>query len=192
MKKNTLSLLVATALLGSLLTACSSNTNVETPTATPSPTPSENVEITPSPEVDPTVPQNPDENKVESSTDKIMNTILEKIEQPGLFDLSSEELEDFYGINSEIVDEFTVKTPAVNLIANEIAVIKVKDDSDIDTVKKSMEQRASEVQKMFENYLPEPYKQAQNYKIITKGKYVLFVISESAEDLVKAFNEIAE
>jgi len=112
-----------------------------------------------------------------------------KIEQPGLMDQSVEILEDYYRIDSEMVDEFTLKTPAINLMANEIAVIKVKDANDIDTVKKGMEQRAEDVQKMFESYLPEPYKHAQNYKIATNGNYVLFIISESADELEKAFME---
>ncbi len=45
---------------------------------------------------------------------------------------------------------------------------------------------------MFEQYLPEPYKNAQNYKIAVEGDYVLFLISESADDLVKAFKEAAK
>lgn len=187
MKKSAMSLLLATALIGSLLTACSGNTknNDEIPAATETANPS------PSPTADPEQPQEPDEKPITSFTDKIVKEMLEKIDQPGLYDLDLEGMKDYYGVDPEIVEEFTIKIPAINLIANEVAVIKVKDIKDIDTVKKGMEQRAVDIQSMFEHYLPEPYKNAQNYKIAAKGKYVLFLVSESADELEKAFKEAA-
>jgi len=192
MKKTAMSLLLVTFLLGSLLTACSgnANNNAGTPTATIPPASTDSTEASPSPSPEPEESQEP-EDIAASSTDKIVNTMLEQIEQPGLIDLTLEGLKDYYGIDPEIVEAFTIKTPAFNLIANEVAVIKVKDVKDIDAVKKGMEQRAIDVQKMFEQYLPEPYKNAQNYKIAAEGSYVLFLISESADDLVKAFKEAA-
>ncbi|RED60661.1 DUF4358 domain-containing protein [Cohnella phaseoli] len=192
MKKTAASFLLVTALLGMLLTACSgkSNNNVESPSPTSTPTASESAN--PSPSSEPGQTQEPDEKAEESSTDKIVNQMLKKIEQPSLFDLTEETLKDYYDIDRELIEEFTIKTPAINLISNEIAVVKVKDAKNIDAIKKSMEQRAKDVQKMFEQYLPEPYKNAQNYKIAVEGDYVLFLISESADDLVKAFKEAAK
>lgn len=192
MKKTAISLLLMTALLGSLLTACSdsSNSNSGTPETTNPPIVNGGNEVSPPPSEEPDgTEEETDENTTASSTDKIINEMLSITEQPGLMDQSVEILADYYRIDPEIVDEFTLKTPAINLMANEIAVIKVKDANDIDQVKKGMEQRAEDVQKMFENYLPEPYKNAQNYKIATNGNYVLFIISESADELEKAFME---
>jgi len=198
MKKTAASFLLVTALLGMLLTACSgkSNNNVESPSPTSTPTASESANPSPSSEPgqtqEPEQTEKPDEKAEESSTDKIVNQMLKKIEQPSLFDLTEETLKDYYDIDRELIEDFTIKTPAINLISNEIAVVKVKDAKNIDAIKKSMEQRAKDVQKMFEQYLPEPYKNAQNYKIAVEGDYVLFLISESADDLVKAFKEAAK
>ncbi|RJE87053.1 DUF4358 domain-containing protein [Paenibacillus sp. 1011MAR3C5] len=193
MKKTAMSLLVVTALLGSLLTACSgnANNNSATPPATNTPIASESPTPSPSPSDEPNNTEKPDDNATESSTDKIMKAMLDKVEQPGLMDLTKDDIDTYYVINTDLVDEFTIKTPAFNLSANEIAVIKVKDSKHIDEIKKTMEQRGADVQKMFENYLPEPYKLAQNYKIATVGNYVLFLISESADELEKAFKEAA-
>ncbi|MFF2890160.1 DUF4358 domain-containing protein [Paenibacillus sp. NPDC057967] len=193
MKKTTMSLLVVTALLGGLLTACSGNTNNNgaTPPATNTPIASESPTPSPSPSDEPENSEKPDDNATKSSTDKIMKAMLDKVEQPGLMDLTKETLDTYYVINTDLIEEFTIKTPAFNLSSNEIAVIKVKDSKHIDEIKKSMEQRGADVQKMFENYLPGPYKLAQNYKIATAGNYVLFLISESADELEKAFKEAA-
>lgn len=193
MKKTAMSLLVVTALLGSLLTACSGNgnNNGATPPATNTPIASESPTPSPSPSDEPDNTEKPDDNKTESSTDKIMKAMLDKIEQPGLMDLTKDDIDTYYVIDTDLIDEFSIKTPAFNLSSNEIAIIKVKDNKDIAEIKKSMEQRAADVQKMFEQYLPEPYKLAQNYKIATEGDYVLFLISEKADELEKAFKEAA-
>ncbi|RJX40496.1 DUF4358 domain-containing protein [Paenibacillus pinisoli] len=193
MKKTAMSLLVVTALLGSLLTACSgnSNNNGATPPATNTPIASESPTPSPSPSDVPDNTEKPDDNKADSSTDKIMKAMLDKIEQPGLMDLTKDDIDTYYVIDTDLIDEFTIKTPAFNLSSNEIAIVKVKDNKDIAEIKKSMEQRAADVQRMFENYLPEPYKLAQNYKIATEGDYVLFLISEKADELEKAFKEAA-
>lgn len=193
MRKTTMSLLIVTALLGSLLTACAGNTsnNNATPPATNTPITSESPTPSPSPSNEPENTEKPDDNKTESSTDKIMKSMLDKIEQQGLMDLTLDNLDAYYVIDTDLIDEFTIKTPAFNLSSNEIAIVKVKENKDIAEIEKSMEQRGADVQKMFEQYLPEPYKLAQNYKIATVGDYVLFVISEKADELVEAFKEAA-
>lgn len=193
MKKTAMSLLVITALLGSLLTACSGNTNNNsaTPPATNSPITSESPTSSPSPSDEPSNTDKPDDNKIESSTDKIMKAMLDKIEQPGLMDLTLDNIDAYYVIDTDLIDEFSIKTPAFNLSSNEIAIVKVKDKKDIAEIKKSMEQRGADVQKMFEQYLPEPYKLAQDYRVVTVGEYVLFLISEKADELEKTFKEAA-
>jgi len=194
MKKTAMSLLVVTALLGSLLTACSGNMNnnsATTPPATNTPIVSESPSPSPNPSEEPENTEKPDDNKTESSTDKIMKAMLDKIEQPGLMDLTLDNIDAYYVIDTDLIEEFSIKTPAFNLSSNEIAIVKVKDNKDIAEIKKSMEQRGADVQKMFEQYLPEPYKLAQNYKIATVDDYVLFLISEKADELEKAFKEAA-
>ncbi|MNH44254.1 hypothetical protein D3C79_1063640 [compost metagenome] len=63
---------------------------------------------------------------------------------------------------------------------------------DIAAVEEGIKKRAADVQKSFETYLPDQYENAKNYKLETKGSYVLFVISESADQLVAEFNALLE
>ncbi|MFD0587325.1 DUF4358 domain-containing protein [Paenibacillus sp. GCM10027627] len=192
MKKTALSLLLVTALLGSLLTACGGNAknNAEMPkTSTP---PTESVAPSPSPSIEPETPAQPEEKAPTTSTGKIINEMVKKVENPpSVMELPADLLKDYYKLDLSLLEEYTVQSPAVSLSSDELTVVKVKDAKDIDAVKKAFEERAADIQKTFETYLPEPYKNAQNYKIATKGNYVLLLIHEKADDLEKAFLEIA-
>ncbi|QJD88213.1 DUF4358 domain-containing protein [Cohnella herbarum] len=113
--------------------------------------------------------------------------MLKQVEQPSLMDIDADQLKELYGIDTKILAEFSAKMPMMNVKTNEIAIFKVKNAKDIAAVKKGIKKRAEAVQKSFEQYLPDQYENAKNYKVATKGNYVLFVISESADDLEKAF-----
>ncbi|ASS77056.1 hypothetical protein CIG75_00765 [Tumebacillus algifaecis] len=114
--------------------------------------------------------------------------MLERVKQPMLIEMKIDQLKDTYGLDPALLEEFTVRYPLMNVKTNEIAIFKVKDEKEIATVKLAIEKRATVVQKQFEFYLPDQYENAKNYKIITNGKYVLFLISESADELGKAFS----
>ncbi|QMV44962.1 DUF4358 domain-containing protein [Cohnella cholangitidis] len=114
--------------------------------------------------------------------------MLKQVEQPKLMDMGEDQVEESYGIDMKLLADYTVRMPLMNVKTNEIAVFKVKNAKDIDAVKKGIEKRAEAVQKQFETYLQDQYELAKNYKIVTNGNYVLFLISESADELEKVFN----
>lgn len=225
MKKSAMSFLLITALLGSLLTACSGNAdkNNSTPTATSSPiasesvspspesspsaspeaSPSEQPEASPSesaqpgktPEPSPSPSEKPKPDKKPEPSEKpkslssgdIVDFMLEQVEQPASLDMSAEQMEEAYGIDPDILENFAVRAPFVNIKSNELALFKVKKAKDAAAVKKGIEKRAGDIQKSFESYLPDQYENSKNYRVVTQGNYVLFIISESADDLEKAF-----
>jgi len=257
MKKSAMSFLLITALLGSLLTACSGNAdkNNITPTATSSPTASESVSPSPEsspsaspesspseqPEASPSESAQPDKKPQPSpspsesakpdkkpqpspspsesakpdkkpqpspspsesakpdkkpepsekpkslSSGDIVDFMLEQVEQPVSLDMSAEQMEEAYGIDPDILENFAVRAPFVNIKSNELALFKVKKTKDAAAVKKGIEKRAGDIQKSFESYLPDQYENSKNYRVVTQGNYVLFIISESADDLEKAF-----
>lgn len=253
MKKKTLAMmLMTTLLLGSILTACSSNnaangsnqtaaneatvspeatastepTSTTEPipsvtpsnTTTPSAVPTANAESkpsttakptkepapskkpttnkpsstakpshTPAPTKKPTPTKAPAAEKMPSASDMI-DGMLEEVEQPSLMTMDSDMMKDAYAIDSSLLEEYSIRFPMMNIKATEIAIFKVKKEKDIDAVKEGIEKRAGTIQKQFETYLPDQYENAKNYKVVTNGNYVLFIISESADDLEKAFN----
>ncbi|WP_238323004.1 DUF4358 domain-containing protein [Gorillibacterium massiliense] len=114
--------------------------------------------------------------------------MVKQVTQPSLMQLESDKLEEFYGIKPSLAEEFTVRMPFINIKTNEIAIFKVKDEKDIPAIKAGMEKRAKDVQNQFEHYLQDQYENAKNFKIVTNGHYVLFVISDSSADIIKVFH----
>ena len=127
-----------------------------------------------------------------STTGGIVDKLLSASEQPAYMDLEEAMIQDTYHFDPALLEEFTIKTPMMNISTNEIAVLKVKDAKDIAAVEEGIKQRAADVQKTFENYLPNQYENAKNYKLVAKGNFVLFVISEEAEQIAKQFDELIQ
>ncbi|GGH15164.1 DUF4358 domain-containing protein [Paenibacillus segetis] len=150
-------LMIMVVVLGIMLTACGSTSNKE-----------EAVEPT-------------------QTTKEMTDTVLSKVEQPSLMELSPDMVSDLYHLDPALLEEYTIMMPMMNVKTNEIALLKVKDVKDTPAVETAVKQRATDIQKQFETYLPDQYENAKNYKLVTKGKYVIFVISEEADKIMQEF-----
>lgn len=130
--------------------------------------------------------------EVKQSAKEMADQMVEKVEQPAQMELSAEEFQNLYNIDPEKLEDYSVRVPMMNVKTNEIAILKVKDAKDVAEVEAAAKQRAENVIKQFEQYLPEQYENAKNYKLITKGNYVLLVISDSADELIKVYDSFFE
>ncbi|MDQ0059959.1 DUF4358 domain-containing protein [Paenibacillus harenae] len=165
MKKTYMALLL-TIILGLMLTACSGGNGGKNNSANNE---SDNTQ---------------QEDKVTEptqTTKEMMDAMLATIEPPALMELQGDMLAQMYYLDAALLDQYTIMTPMMNIKTNEVAIIKVKDAKDVPAVEEAIKKRAGDVQKQFETYLQDQYENAKNYKLVTKGKYVLFVISDSAE-----------
>lgn len=126
------------------------------------------------------------------STQDMVDKLLQKVEQPAFIAMEPEMVESMYYIDPTLLEEYTILTPMINIKTNEIAILKVKDSKDLPAIEEGVKKRAEDVQKQFETYLPDQYENAKNYKLITEGEYVFFVISEAADQLEQEFNSFFE
>ncbi|MEO3944849.1 DUF4358 domain-containing protein [Gorillibacterium sp. CAU 1737] len=124
------------------------------------------------------------------TTKEMVDSVTSKYEQPALVELTAEDISTLYHLDPQLLDQYTIMMPMMNIKTNEIAVMKVKDSKDIPAVEDAVKQRATDIQKQFENYLPDQYENAKNYKLTTNGNFVIFIISEKADELEKAFSDL--
>lgn len=124
----------------------------------------------------------------ELTANEMVDKMLEKVEQPMLMELPADQVKEIYNIDPDKLEEYAIRIPMMNVKTNEIAILKVKNTADVSEVEETVKQRAENVKKQFETYLPDQYENAKNFKLITKGNYVLFVISEDADELVKVYD----
>nr|WP_243865552.1 DUF4358 domain-containing protein [Paenibacillus lupini] len=126
------------------------------------------------------------------STEEMIEQLTKQYEQPPQTDLETDGVKNLYHLDPALLDTYTIKIPLMNVKTNEIAVLKAKNAKDVEAIQEGVKQRAAEVQKQFETYLPDQYENAKNYKVVAQGSYVLFVIGENADDIVTAFNGFFE
>ena len=132
-----------------------------------------------------------DESKVVEPTltaNEMVDEMLGKVEQPMMMEVTGEQVQEIYNIDPEKLEDYAIRIPMMNVKSNEIAILKVKDEADVPAVEEAVKQRAATVQQQFETYLPDQYENAKNYKLVTKGNYVLFVISDQADELVAEYD----
>ncbi len=122
------------------------------------------------------------------TANEMVDEMLAKIEQPMMMELTGEQVQEVYNIDPEKLADYAIRIPMMNVKSNEIAILKVKDTADVPAVEEAVKQRAATVQQQFETYLPDQYENAKNYKLVTKGNYVLFVISDQADELVTEYD----
>lgn len=118
--------------------------------------------------------------------------MAETTEEPAQLELEGEQLKDFYNLDPELLEDYSIRIPMMNVKTNEIAIMKVKDEKDLQTVEEAAKKRAEAVQKQFEQYLQDQYENAKNYKLVTKGNYVLLIISDKADELLEVYDSFFE
>ena len=97
-------------------------------------------------------------------------------------DITIEELNTIYGINTENVEQVVGKMPMMNVQASMYVLIQAKDGT-VDTVKAELDEYAKQYEEQWSMYLPEQYELVQNRKVGTIGNTVYMIISENAETL---------
>ena len=96
-------------------------------------------------------------------------------------------LSDFYGIDASLLEDYCVKMPMLSYSITEVGVFKVKDVNNISSVVAGINKRANDVGIMLYPSLEETYERRQ---IVTKGQYILFVISDDVDSIVSNFNAL--
>lgn len=100
---------------------------------------------------------------------------------------TADDLSALYGLDASAVQGFVGKMPMMNVKATEYLVVKAA-SGQAGTVQKAMQSRQAALDATWKQYLPDQYELVKNYKLVTNGDYVLFVVGENAQAAVDAFN----
>ncbi|MGG0642608.1 DUF4358 domain-containing protein [Sporosarcina gallistercoris] len=92
-------------------------------------------------------------------------------------------------LNPKSLANGTVIAALMNVNADEIIILEAKDEKQVAELKKSLENELAAQVQTWEQYLPDQYEKVKDNKIVTKGKFLLYVTYENPEAIEKAFNE---
>ncbi|WP_291580161.1 DUF4358 domain-containing protein [Clostridium sp. UBA6640] len=123
------------------------------------------------------------------SAAEIGEKIKQAANQDEMKEGDNDKLQKLYDINADEIENFVLYVAPTNLKADELAVIKVKDANDVESVKERLSKRVEEQGKSFKDYLPDEYFLIEKHVLKTKDNYVLLAISKDADKIESAFDE---
>ena len=94
-----------------------------------------------------------------------------------------------FGIEESKIDQYAYYIAPSFLKADQILIIKVKNESDIDAIKEKINKGLDKKENIFKSYLPEESSLIQKNVLDTEGKYILSVVSKKSDKIEKAFDK---
>ncbi|TQR46375.1 DUF4358 domain-containing protein [Paenibacillus popilliae] len=128
------------------------------------------------------------QSDINVSTAKIEEQIKQSVKLDKLKQGDAQKLKKLYDLGTEQVEDFLLYTASSNVRADEIAVIKVKDEKQIDSVKASIAKRIDAQAVKFKDYRPEENALLEKHVLKVKAHYILFAVSADAEQIEQAFD----
>ena len=123
--------------------------------------------------------------------DEIMSKVIEDTDlDTNMIVQSENQVIVSYGINLSLLEEHSVKISKNIVSANTIAIFKLKDVKDIVAFQNSVNKRKNDMIDLFQDYAPAESDLAMNSIAMTKGRYILFVVSKDAEKVKAAFEKM--
>lgn len=130
------------------------------------------------------------QEEITYTSDEIIAKITEGIELPAQMAMEGEMFNDTYGIDTNLLADYTVMMPMMSAHSNEIAVLKVKNQKDVAVVKEALTKRANAAE---ENTLyPEQKELIQAHQIVSEGNYILYVVDGNADQIVEGFHTMLQ
>lgn len=96
-------------------------------------------------------------------------------------------LRRLYGLNSGEVKNWILYTSADNMAVEELLLVECASDTQTEQVEQAAAERADAQKNNFEGYGPEQVQLIEKSVLRVESPYVLFVISENAEQVKDAF-----
>ena len=122
-----------------------------------------------------------------SVAQEMLFVVTDGIELPTRVNMEAEMFRDTYGIEPSVLASYVVSMPMMNVQSTEIAVFELKDRSNAEAVKTGITKRVNALLEQWKTYLPEQYELVQNYQVVERGNFILFVISNEADAIISKF-----
>lgn len=126
------------------------------------------------------------------SSSKLEDVTAKVIEAMDMTDLSvadNRTVRRLYGLNVDDYDGVSLYVSDSNMKVEEVLIIKLKDESQAETVEAAALGRVDTQLQSFEGYGPEQCKLLEDHVLDTEGNYVLFVVNQEAQAADQAFQK---
>lgn len=119
----------------------------------------------------------------------VAKNVVEAADFQGMEQAESRMIKRFYGLNPKDYEGAILYAPVDNMDAHELLLVKLKDDTQKQTLRDAVEERLDTQLRSFEGYGAEQTALLQKHVFSEKGNYVLYVVGEHADAAQEAFAE---
>lgn len=98
-------------------------------------------------------------------------------------------IKKLYYINSNDIEDFISYVPNSNMEAEEVLVLKLKDEKKVSEIKAKIQKRIDKQSDSFRSYRPEKYETIKNYVLYNEGEYIIFIISDEVSAIKDAIKK---
>lgn len=123
------------------------------------------------------------------SATEVGEHIQQVVNLEGMKQENSNKLRKLYQIDAGEVEDFILYTASSNVMADELAVIKLKNVDQVESVKEKIQERIEAQTVKFRDYRPDEYFLIEKHVLKTKGPFVLFAVSKEADLMERAFDD---
>lgn len=116
---------------------------------------------------------------------EIYEEIAQAVELQSPVPMTDSFISNYYGINPEKLEEYVFVMSEEATSAETVAIMKVKEEGDVESIKAALQVLVDEKRGEMEDYLPEQFEIVDKSSVKTKGNYVYLVISGQADAITK-------
>lgn len=120
---------------------------------------------------------------------ELYDEITKQVTVSSAVTLSDDFITNYYGISTDKLEEYVFSMSEEATSAETIAIIKVKDEADVDEIRGALEVVIDQKRGEMEDYLPDQFEIVDKSSVKTNGKYVYLIISEQADEITSILEE---
>ena len=122
-----------------------------------------------------------------ASLEAVTESVVDTLDLEGMQESNNRMFQKFYGLNPEDYEGVTLYSPASNMDAQELLIIKLKDNSQAEAVTEAINTRLETQMNSFEGYGIEQYAMLEDHILDVQGNFILYVVNPNAQAADEAF-----
>ena len=126
-------------------------------------------------------------NYSSANIEDVTEKVIQSINMDNMEENTSRYLKKLYGLNANDYEGISLYTPKTNMDAEELLIIKLKDDEQAEEVLKAIETRLNTQKTSFEGYGIAQYDLLEHSILNVHGNFILFVVHSDADKADQTF-----
>lgn|SRR5699024_8488216 len=122
-----------------------------------------------------------------ASLESVSENVVGTLDLEGMQESNNRMFQKFYGLDAEDYEGVTLYSPASNMDAQELLIVKLKDTSQAEAVTEAINSRLETQMNSFEGYGIEQYAMLEDHVLDVQGNFILYVVHPNAGSADEAF-----